>query len=200
MQAGMSGHKPSLAFAKTYFANRLKNKHMDAEMRMPSYCIIAKYGSSKDIENLIGLYSKSSMALEQQQILLALTKVPAKLLNKSLVFLFSDVIRDQDRHLALDIALGNPDNKLAVWKAIKDNWLLLVQKYEYGRGLGTIVGGLESFNTQAELGDLKAFMTKINTATFKQVLKHTVEKIEANIAWRERDNKDLQKYLKSEGL
>lgn len=200
MQAGMSGHKPSLAFAKKYFAARLKNKSLDAEMRMSTFCITAKYGTEKDISNLISLYSKSSMALEQQQVLVALTKVSSKQLNKSLKFLLGDDIRDQDRHLALDYALSNPENKLATWQEVKKNWGMLAKKYESGRGLGTVVSGLESFNTISELKDMKAFFAKTSSKTFQQVLRHTIEKIEVNIDWQTRDAKEVHKYLKSEGL
>jgi puromycin-sensitive aminopeptidase len=200
LQAGMSGHKASLSFAKKYFADRLKNKSLDAEMRMPTYCIMAKYGSGKDIDNLINIYHKSTMALEQQQVLVALTKASPKNVGKAIRFLLSDEIRDQDRHLALDHALSNPQNKSVVWHDVKKHWDMLNQKYASGRALGVIVSGLESFNTEAELKDLKLFFSKVDTKTFRQVLKHTIERVEVNISWQTRDTKELHKYLKSEGL
>lgn len=200
LQAGVSGHKASLTFAKKYFEARLKNKSLDAEMRMPTYCIMAKYGNGKDIDNLISIYHKSTMALEQQQVLLAFTKANSKTVDKVVQFLMSEQIRDQDRHLALDYALANPQNKLVVWKEVQKQWPMLNKKYEAGRGLGRIVGGLDSFNTTTELNDLKSFFNKVDTKTFKQVLRHTIEKVEVNISWQTIDHKEVTKYLKSEGL
>ncbi len=197
LESGLSNYKPSVDTAYKLFKSKLSGKNIDADIRLAVYCTIANNGNSKDYYNLRSIYTNSHLAQEKQQVLMAMTKFSNSNIQKILFkFLFSDEIRDQDRHIMINYCLQNPKLKHQTWLQIKKQWTFLEKKYGDNKMLGLIISGASSFNTPTELNEFEEFVKTHNLNSAKQITKQTREKIQIKLQWKSRDLAVIERFLR----
>lgn len=195
LAAGLSGDRSVINIANQMFNRGLK--HLDPNLRSAVYTVVAKHGSNSQVEQLIKLYQTSQLAIEKQQVLFALINgCQSKHQTKVLELIYSHEVRDQDRAFAVAASLMNPSLKIFAWQSLVANWGMLYQKYAHTKMSGTLLAGAQSFNTPQEVKKLQEFLKGKKLPGAKQAIAQTLEKIQINLAWKNRDQKEIAKYFR----
>lgn len=194
--AASAGYQPAINFCKTEFYKRVRNHKTDSDLRAIVYGVSAKYASEETLNKLLKIYQQTNLPQEKNDVLFSLSKIRnPKLQLKVLEFVFSDKVRDQDRHHVLMSLLLKPTFRQKSWQAILTNWSTLETKYKASKNLGQIISGAKSMNTVKELKEFTNFVKNHNLSSAKLTVAQTLERIRLNIAWQKRDLSLLAKYL-----
>ncbi len=196
-QAGYFNDASVIKKANQLFAGHIKGKLVHPDMRLAVYAVVANHGSVKQWQQLKDLYSKAEMDEERNRLGYALTMFRnPKLIEKTVKFIFSDDVRDQDRPIFMAIGMGNPDARPLFWTAIKENWNDIMNRFN-GMGLiNHIVRGTRHFCTPKELAEVKQFFKTHKHNGGEQAVRQAIEGITINANWLKRDLPAIRRYLK----
>ncbi len=196
-EAGLSGYKPAKDEAVRLFKHTQSGKGINPNLRSAVYAIVSKYGGTTAHKDLQKLYTESDFATHKQQLLFGMINGCTKKNQKLLLdFIFSESVRDQDRPFAISAAILNPEIKNFAWSSVKANWSDLLQKYGGSKMMGTLITGTQSFNSNSELKSLQLFLKGKKIPAAKQAISQTIEKIQINLNWQNRDISSITKYLR----
>lgn len=194
--AGLAGSKPVISKAKQYFTKLLRGKTVNPNLRAAVYAVITRHGNRQDLAKLISHYKNVELAIHKQQILFGLIAGAAPKSAKTILeLIYSEAVRDQDRIFAIAAAINNPLIKTQAWQALIIHWSELIAKFGSSKLTGTLLSGCSSFNNPAELKAFKNFLKGKKLPGAKQAIAQTLEKIQINIAWLNRDFAIIKRYL-----
>jgi len=195
-QAGFYDDKKIIKEAKIIFNNR-NLKPIDSDIRSAVYSIVAKNGTYKDWQILKKMYLESEIQEEKNRCIRALTQFKDReIILKTLNFIISKDVRNQDASQFLAMIWKNKWAKDLTWKFIKENWKIILKKYgEGGHSIPRILSPIGNYNAQKELEDIKKFFNKNIAPGAERTLKQAYEKAESNIAWWKDDKKDIKDWL-----
>ena len=78
------------------------------------------------------------------------------------------------------------------WEFIKENWKEFDRRYgEGGFGLMGLVSTTGAFTTREKLEDVETFFAEHPTPAAERTIRQSLERIRLNIAWLDRNRKDL---------
>ncbi len=197
-RAGRLGDKKTIKEAKTVFTKILKNQKVNPDIRGAVYSIIATHGDMKTYKTLVGKYKKETLHEEKNRIGGALGDFTNdKILCEVTHFALSEHVRIQDTVGILSSIGSNPLGRNIWLKCIKYNWATLVS--HYGQGGLTLGRAIKAISGSAEpkhLKELQQFF-KTNVAPgAKRAIDQVFERLEGNIAWLKRDQKNIAKFFK----
>ncbi len=198
-QAGKYGDKEVIKEAKKMFADHISNKsHINPDLRIMVYSLVAKNGSDNEYNELLKLYDGASLQEERNRIGLAMCRFSQKhLIKKSISFLLSSKVRNQDFPILAGALGANNYAHDDAWKMLKDNWKMLYGRYQDGHMLPRIIPAVvDDFKTKQKADDIEEFFKKNKSQGTERSVAQVVEKIRARAAWFERNRKDLEKFLK----
>ncbi len=188
---GFAGDKETLARAKKEFDSFLKDgKEIDANIRGAIYALNAWQDGT-----LSGLflkrYKEEPAPDERRRNLMALGRFSDPvLLNKTLDLSDSDEIRLQDSFLLPAMVSRNPIGKPLIWAWTKNKWKKFMGKYDSGSHmLGDFVDNLAAVSDEKTFAEIKRFFAdkKNRRGDMEMSLSHTLEKIETNIKFMEKN-------------
>lgn len=171
-----------------------------ADIRPAVYAAGIRYGGVAEWDFLWRQYTNSSVAAERQRCLTALaeTRVPW-LLSRYLQYTLDPTkVRVQDAVSAIVAVAANPVLGLQLaWRFLQDNYDELARRFVdsgAGSGLSNIIMGIcGRFQTTADLSATQAFLAGLN----QQVTPQVISTVEANIAWRQRNELPIAAWLRS---
>jgi puromycin-sensitive aminopeptidase len=195
-QAGFYGDKKIIKEAKKIFDNKII-KSIDSDIRGVIYNIVAQNGGIKEWKYFVEMYEKESLQEEKERILRALTNFKdKKILEKTLNYLVSKKVKDQDAPYMIASTWMNPYGKELTWNFLKKNWNIIIQKYgEGGLLLSKFISVLGTHTKTEDLNDIKKFFKKNVAPGAERTLEQAYEKIASNIAWIKDDKKDIENWL-----
>jgi aminopeptidase N len=118
-------------------------------------------------------------------------------LKQTLLFALSPEVRLQDRNSVFASLLGNPVGRSLAWEFIQKNWKKLVAEYgEGGHLLARLVKPLGSFTDKKDGDSIKKFFKKNKAPAGERTVLQVLEHIYSNAAWKKRDWKGMEKFLK----
>lgn len=194
---GKFGNQEIIEKSQKLFTDTINKKtSITPDLRSSIYGIVARNGGEKEYKIFLDIYRKESLHQEKNRIgyTLGLFQNP-KLVEKTLHFSLSKEVRKQDSIAILAYTL-NPVNKEIAWEFIKNNWPVLKERYgSIGNPLSNLIKSLAVFNTQEKYNDIKKFFKKNPTPSSARAIEQTLEKIDANIIWIQRENKNIASFL-----
>lgn len=195
-QAAFYGDKKIIKESQRLFSNRII-KPIDPDMRSTIYNIVAQNGGLKEWNIFKKLYLEEKLQEEKERLSKAMTQFKdIGLLEKTLEFILSKEIRDQDAPSLIASTWNNKEGKDLTWKFIKKNWNLILKRYgEGGSFLSRFMFTLGNHTTLKDLEDAKKFFSKNVAPGAERTLKQAYEQIESNIAWIKDDKKDIENWL-----
>ncbi len=174
------------------FALIQRGKEVDANLRGAVYALAAWQGDERTYKYLLQRYRQEKVPEENRKLLrsLGVFQSPA-LLKKSLALSQSSAVRLQDAILLPMAVAGNPaaEEKL-IWNWTKQNWHKLQQRFSSGTHmLPYLVQNVGGASSPQLLQEVRAFfMQKKNMRDdIKQAVKQTLERIEVNVRFVERN-------------
>ena len=195
-QAGYYGDKKIINKVIKLFKNR-KEIPIEADIRSTIYKIIAQNGLENHWKLFEKLYKEENLHEEKDRLGYAMASFGNKdLIKKTLNFIISDNVKDQDAPHLLASVWQNRNGRELTWSFIKNNWNIILKKYgEGGHFLSRLISPLGNHITKKDLVDAKKFFKKNSAPGAGRTLEQTFEKIESNIAWIRDDKKIIKKWL-----
>nr|XP_004651483.2 endoplasmic reticulum aminopeptidase 1 [Jaculus jaculus] len=204
--ACVRNYEPCVQRAQGYFR---KWKESGGNLSLPSDVTLAVFVvGAQDPEGWDFLYSKYQTSLsstEKSQIEFALCTSQQKeklqwLLDQSLK---GDIIKTQEfPHILLFVG-RNPMGYELAWQFLRENWNKLIQKF----GLGSaslsqmVMGTTNQFSTRNRLEEVKEFFSSLKeNGSQLRCVQQTIETIEENIRWMDKNFDKIRIWLQSENL
>ncbi|MDP2788859.1 MAG: M1 family metallopeptidase, partial [bacterium] len=195
---GRSGDEKVIIRAKKYFAMIKKGVHINPDIRGAVYSVVAKHGGKKEYNEFIKLYKKETLHEEKNRIGGALGDfMNPKLLRETCEFAMSKNVRAQDAIGILSGVGANPLGRDIWFSFIQKNWKTLVSRYgDGGMALSRVVKAISGSAEPKHYADYKKFFKTHDAPGAKRAIDQVLERLEGNIAWRKRDGKIIEKFLK----
>jgi aminopeptidase N len=195
-QSAFYGDKKVINNARKLFINR-KTYPIDSDIRTIVYKIVASNDNGKNWELFRKLYISEELHEEKDRLGYALTSfLDKEILKKTLSFIMSDNVKDQDAPSLLGMVWQNKNGRELTWNFIKKNWDIILKRYgEGGHFLSRLISPLGNHTKKKDLEDAKKFFTKNSAPGAERALEQVYEKIESNIAWLKDDKKYIKNWL-----
>jgi len=168
-----------------------------ADIRSAVYSTVATHGTEETIDELIQLYRNSTHMEEKMRIVtcLGLNEDPS-IITKVLQFAISDEVKSQDTISVMAGCTSSLVGRTMTWQFTKDNWELLHTRYSSGFLLiGLIRVTTKYFATKSDADDIMAFFKEHDCSAATRTINQSLESIELNRKWLERDQADVVAWL-----
>lgn len=189
------GDEKIIKKAKSLFANRNKNP-IHSDIRTAVYNIVALNGSEKEWNVFKKLYVNEQLHEEKERYGRALTSFRDKtLLAKTLMFILSKDVRNQDApHMLASVWINTKGRDLA-WLFIKHNWKTILERYGQGGFISRLLSPLGSHIKTKDATDAKKFFKKNPAPGADRTLEQAYERIYSNAEWLKDDKVAIKKWL-----
>jgi aminopeptidase N/puromycin-sensitive aminopeptidase len=171
----------------------------DATLAQTATAIAAQNGDAALFEKLQHVYETSTDPELQESALamLAMFRDP-ELEQKALDYALTDKVRKQDAAYQFAIALQGSETRDQAWRYVKDHWDAVHSLLTPESG-SALVGSTAAFCSAAAREDVQQFFAAHKVASADQTMKHTVERINGCIEFRQLQQANLNKWLGSQG-
>lgn len=168
-----------------------------ADIRSAVYSTVATHGDEKTIDELISLYRNSTHQEEKMRVgtVLGMNENP-DIIMKVLNFALSDEVKSQDTIHVMAGCTSSLLGRQMTWKFTKDNWDILYERYNSGFLLmGLIRVTTKYFATKTDAEDIEIFFKEHEVDVAQITINQSLESIELNHKWLERDRNALVEWL-----
>uniref|UniRef100_A0AAA9S835 Aminopeptidase n=3 Tax=Bos TaxID=9903 RepID=A0AAA9S835_BOVIN len=199
-------YQPCVQKAEGYFRQW---QEAGGNLSLPNDVTLAVFAvGAQTLEGWDFLYSKYQSSLsstEKNQIEFALCISQNKeklqwLLDQSFK---GDVIKTQEFPDILRAIGRNPVGYPLAWQFLRENWNKLVQKFELGSNsiAYMVTGTTDQFSTRARLEEVKEFFSSLKeNGSQLRCVQQTIETIEENIRWMDKNFDKIRAWLQNEKL
>ena len=203
--AGLAGDAKIIQAAQDMFKKFEEGDHtaIHPNLRASVYALALKHGGNHEFDVLWNEYKTTKDADEKNTALRALGRVTkADLIERVIAMPLGGDVRNQDIYMPLLGLRSEPQGVEACWKWLSGNWDELIVVCPPGlTALGTLVKMCTSdFATQEQLQMVQDFFKDKDKTGYKMALEQSYDSVRARIGWLERDRKDVEEFLQSEGL
>lgn len=199
-------YQPCVQKAEGYFREW---KASNGNLSLPIDVTLAVFAvgaqSTDGWDFLYSKYQSSLSSTEKSQIEFALctSQDPEKLqwlLDQSFK---GETIKTQEFPHILILIGRNPVGYPLAWKFLRENWNKLVQKFELGSATiaHMVMGTTDQFSTRARLEEVKGFFSSLKeNGSQLRCVQQTIEAIEENIRWMDKNFEKIRLWLQKEKL
>ena len=198
-RAGRAGNEKIIIEAKKKFEVMQKGGRVSPDIRSAIYSIIAACGDKKEYNTLVKKYKQESLHEEKNRIGGSLGYCrDEKILKLVCDFAMSKDVRPQDT-IGIISSVGINGKGRDIWiDFVQKNWKTLVSRYgDGGHTLARLVKAISGSAEEKHLKSFKKFFTTHNAPGAKRAIQQVLERLESNIAWFERDEKEISIFLKN---
>jgi aminopeptidase N len=170
---------------------------VDATLAQTAASIAAQHGDAALFEKLQQVYetSKNPELQEGALQMLALFEDP-QLEQRALDYALSDKVRKQDAAIQFAIALQVDATRDRAWHFIKEHWDAVHALLTPEMG-NVLVGSTGVFCSAPARDDVQQFFAGHKVASAEQAIKHSIERINGCIEFRELQEPNLKKWLEA---
>lgn len=201
---GNFGDKKVIASAKKLFQQHFAGEIIDADIRGVVFALVAKNGGEKEWDVFYTLYKKEELHQEKNRLMMALSSFASQqLIAKTLEWSLFDSsqlgqVRLQDKSRILALLFQNPNAQNMTWQFIKKHWATYQKIYGGLHGFTRVIDGAGSIASPALRDDIAQFFARHPQEDLTRTVSQVLEKIDANIAWLQRDVAAIEKFLHNE--
>lgn len=183
------------------FRTAEKLSDLPGELRGLIFAIVAKHGSSEDIERLIATHQQTSSSELQGDIAAGLCSTHNPELIKRLIGYMTDesFVRLQDVDHWFVYLMRNRYSREATWQWMVDNWQWIQDTFAGDKSYDNFVRyGASALSTQQWLERFREFFwEKRSVPALDRAIELGVSDIQGRVDWFERDQTELLAHLKS---
>ncbi|KAI5779518.1 peptidase family M1-domain-containing protein [Geopyxis carbonaria] len=205
--AGMNGDPEVVKAAMEMFKKFEAGDHdaINPNIRGPVYGIALQNGENegeKEWEVVLNAYRNGRNNDEKNVALrwLGRSKNPQNI-KKTLQFALSNEVKDQDIYQPISGVRAHRPGSEELWSWFQTNYDLLIKKLPPGLSmLGSVVSMCTSnFASREQAEEVGRFFKDKDTKGFDRALAQSLDTVMAKASWIERDSKDVEEWLKSNG-
>ena len=193
-QAGNYGDEGVLAEAQNRFDQYIGDPNsLHPDIRGLVYSLCAQNGSRNTYDQLWHLAKNTDLQEEYVRLLIGLTRFTSpELLQETLTRSLTDDVRLQDTITVVTAVAANLNGRDLAWNFLKDQWEEFDKRYGGGGfGLMRLVSICGTFSTADKLEEVKSFFEQHPTPAAERTIQQSLERINLNIRWLERNNTQL---------
>lgn len=173
-------------------------KHIDPDLRNAVYSAVIKNKNKKLLDSILKKYIHAHMHEEKNR--LARSRIGTSSVadfTKTLKWILTSEVRNQDAPMYLAQALYNRYNKDKALIFVFAKWSFLLKKHAGDkRTFGRLIGAMDGFNTKEDLQKIKQFFKENPFPGAERTFKQTIEQISANIYFRKYHDQELSNIFK----
>ncbi|SAM58350.1 probable AAP1-alanine/arginine aminopeptidase [Ustilago bromivora] len=160
-----------------------------------------EHGGEKEYEAVLAIYRKPQTPTHKIAAMLALgASSDPKLLNRTVEFLYSNEVKEQDFMYFFAALSGNPKGRRIIWNATRDRWDVLSKRFAGNFSLSRLIEySFSAFSSEKDAKEVEEFFKGKDTAKFSMGLSQGLDAVRAKARWVERDGKDVEEWLKANG-
>ncbi|KAL4737078.1 peptidase family M1-domain-containing protein [Aspergillus similis] len=203
--SGLAGNESIVAEAKNRFglwATAKDKSAIHTNLRSTIFSIAVSEGTRAEYDSVKDEYLKTDSVDGKEICLGALGRTKdAALVNEYLEFVFSDKVAIQDVHNGAVSLAANSKVRHLLWEYMKKNW----DSVEARLSANNVVFerfvrmGLSKFADHSVGADIAAFFQDKDTTAYDRALVIVADSIRTNANYKERDEKQVLKWLKEHG-
>ncbi|XP_062708639.1 puromycin-sensitive aminopeptidase isoform X3 [Aedes albopictus] len=185
--------------AKSRFADHASGKCvLPADLRSTCYKAVLQNGDLSTFNEMLRLYRATDLHEEKDRISRALGSISdVEILRKVIEFAMSNEVRAQDSVFVIVSVAINPKGRDMTWDYFKENWKILLDRYEGGFLLSRLIKYLtENFSTEERAVEVQQFFKDHEFPGTERTVSQSIETIRLNVAWLKRDLEGINAYLK----
>ncbi len=197
-QAGYYDDPAVLAEARRRFELYLDDPStLRPDLRGVVFSLTAQQGDTDTYNKLWELQKSAESQEEKVRLLISLTRIPdPELISDVLQRSLTDDVRSQDTVSVVGAVSANPKGKELAWNFLKDNWDTFMDRYGHGGFmLMRIVGLPRGFTTREKLDEVREFYETHPAPAAERSVRQTIEGLELNVAWVERNKDDVAAWF-----
>ena len=197
-QAGYYDDPAVLAEARRRFDAYLEDPSTLApDLRGVVFSLTAQQGDTATYNRMWELQRSAESQEEQVRLLISLTRIPdPELISDMLKRSLTEDVRSQDTVSVVGAVSANPKGKAPAWDFLKDNWDTFMERYGHGGFmLMRLVGLPRGFTTRDRLDEVREFYTSHPAPAAERSVRQTIEGLELNVAWLERNKEDVATWF-----
>lgn len=199
-------YQPCVQRAEGYFRDW---KEANGNLRLPNDVTLAVFAvgaqTPEGWDFLYKKYQSSLSSTEKEQIEFALCTSQNEeklrwLLDQSFK---GDIIKTQEFPGILRAVGRNPVGYPLAWQFLRENWNKLVEKFDLGSPsiAYMVMGTTNQFSTRARLEEVKGFFSSLKeNGSQLRCVQQTIETIEENIRWMDKNFDKIRLWLQNEKL
>lgn len=200
--AAYYGDDTTVKIARQNFGKWLQNGYQPPpNFRLTIYMVGVKHGDIKEWDFCWSKYVKESVPSEKRLLLKAMSHTQNvwllwRFLNYSLN---KDKIKPQDTvHVITDVA-RNPIGRFIAWRFVKQNWKTLLSLFGQGSfSMDAIISETSwHFSHRYDYQEVAQFYQSVDIGSGMLAVRQTLERIEANIFWKENVEQKVINFLQS---
>ncbi|KAN0060302.1 Aminopeptidase 2 mitochondrial [Thecaphora frezii] len=156
-----------------------------------------KHGGAKEYETVLSVYRKPETPTHKIAAMLALgTSQDEALLKRTIDFLFSGEVKEQDFMYFFAALSANPKGRRLIWEATKARFDELSKRFAGNFSLSRLIEwSFSSFSSEQDAKDVEQFFAGKDVAKFSMGLSQGLDAVRANARWVERDGEDVKAWL-----
>jgi aminopeptidase N len=196
---GGAGDPAVLAEAREYAQRVLAgDTTLNPQFARPAISIAARYGDAALYDKLQAQAETATDPGKKTNALFALAGFEdPKLVTRTLDYVTSGKVRNQDSWILLSILIQNPDTRDQAWAYDKANWDKVQAQFTTFSG-AAVVSSTGSFCSADAKADVQQFFATHKVAASDQALQHALESIDGCIALRAAQGPKLTAWLATE--
>jgi puromycin-sensitive aminopeptidase len=197
---GMLGDDKTLKEAQLRFELFLEHPvSLSADIRAVVYALAAQEGDASTHNTLLRLAQEATLQEEKIRLLMSLARFKDPvLLQRTLELSLSPEVRSQDTVSLVSSVAGNIHGGAEMaWEFVKSNWKEFDRRYGSGGfAIMRLVGITGEFTTNEARAEVESFFKSNPTPSATRSIQQSLERIDLNVRWLERNQAELSQWFK----
>ena len=149
--------------------------------------VVASRGGASEYDVFVDKNQNPATPQEERRYQSALAAFPGEAeMRKTLEMTLDGRVRTQDAPYLLAVCLRNRDQGHLAWEFVKDNWDKINEAFP-SNSIVRMLSGITSLSKSEQANDVLAFFEDHEVPQGKLTLQQTLEKLQVNVALRERE-------------
>ena len=185
----------ALAEARRLHDTYLDGAQVEPNMLAAATAAVAVQGSDADYQTFVSKFKDPATPQEERRYRSLLASFPASAqMASTLEMCLNGDVRSQDAPYLMGACLGNRHNGWQAWKFLASNWDAMLKQYP-ANSIVRMVGGIRALSLPDQARQVREFFNAHEVPTGELTLKQHLERLEVNVAFRQRETARLESWL-----
>ena len=173
----------------------LGGTHVEPNMLAAATAAVAVQGTDADYQTFVSKFKDPATPQEERRYRSLLASFPASAqMASTLEMCLSGDVRSQDAPYLMGACLGNRHNGWQAWEFLASNWDAVLKQYP-ANSIVRMVGGIRALSLPDQARQVREFFNAHEVPTGELTLKQHLERLEVNVAFRQRETARLESWL-----
>ena len=181
-------------------ARRLHDAYLDGAQIEPNIlaaatAAVAVQGTDSDYQTFVGKFKDPATPQEERRYRGLLASFPtSEQMESTLELCINGEVRSQDAPYLMGACLGNRHNGWRAWEFLASNWDAMLKQYP-ANSIVRMVGGIRALSLPDQAHQVREFFNTHKAPTGELTLKQHLERLEVNVAFRQRETARLEAWI-----